>query len=42
MLSSVIEHGTTSLTFQTATQKNEEKLSSLVQFENEMASYYAL
>ena len=37
----VIEHGMTSLSFQTAVQKNETKLSS-VQFENEMASYRAL
>ena len=37
---SVIEHGmTTSLSFQTAVQKNEAKLSSFVKFENEMASY---
>ena len=35
---SVIEHGMMSLTFQTAVQKNEAKLSSFVQFENEMAS----
>ena len=39
---SVIEHGMTSLSFETAVQKNEAKLSSLVQFENEMASYHAL
>ena len=39
---SVIEHGMTSLSFQTAVQKNEAKLSSFVQFENEMASYRAL
>ena len=39
---SVIEHGITPLSFQTAIQKNEAKLSSLVQFENEMASYRAL
>ena len=32
----------TSLSFQTAIQKNEAKLSSFVQFENEMASYRAL
>ena len=32
----------TSLSFQTAVQKNEAKLSSFVQFENEMASYRAL
>ena len=37
-----IVHGMTSLSFQTAAQKNEAKLSSLVQFENEMASYRAL
>ena len=35
---SVLEHGMTSLNFQTAIQKNEVKLSSFVQFENEMAS----
>ena len=35
---SVIEHGITSLSFQTAVQKNEAKL----QFGNEMASYRAL
>ena len=39
---SVIEHGMTSLSFQPAVQKNEAKLSSFVQFENEMASYRAL
>ena len=39
---SVIEHGITSLTYQTAVQKNEAKLKSFVQFENEMASYHAL
>ena len=39
---SVIEHGMTSLSFQTAVQKNEAKLSSFVQFENEMTSYRAL
>ena len=38
MLCSVIEHGMTSMSFQTAIQKNEAKLSFLVQFENEMAS----
>ena len=38
----VIEHGMTSLSFQTAVQKNEAKLSSFVQSENEMASYCAL
>ena len=32
----------TSLSFQTAVQKNEEKLSSFVQSGNEMASYRAL
>ena len=39
---SVIEHGMTSLSFQTAVQKKEAKLSSFVEFENEMASYRAL
>ena len=39
---SVIEHIMTSLSFQTAVQKNEAKLSSFVQFENEMASYSVL
>ena len=39
---SVIEHGMTSFGFRTAVQKNEAKLSSFVQFENEMASYRAL
>ena len=39
---SVIKHGMTSLSFQTAVQKNEAKLSSFVQSENEMASYRAL
>ena len=39
---SVIEHGMTSLSFQTAVRKNEAKLSSFVQFENEMPSYRAL
>ena len=38
---SVIEHGMTSLSFQTAIMK-EGKLSSFVQFENEMVSYRAL
>ena len=42
MLCLVIEHGMTSLSFQTAVRKNEAKLSSFVQFENEMASYCAL
>ena len=42
MLCSVMENGMTSLSFQTAIQKNEAKLSSFVQFENEMASYSAL
>ena len=32
----------TSLSFQTEVQMNEAKLSSFVQFENEMASYRAL
>ena len=35
---SVIEHGMTSLSFQTAVQKWEAKLSYFVQFENEMVS----
>ena len=35
---SVIEHGMTSLSFQTAVQKNETKLSSFVQFGKEMVS----
>ena len=39
---SVIEHGMTSLSFQTSVQKNEAKMSSFVQFGNEMASYRAL
>ena len=39
---SVIEHSMTSLSFQTALQKNEAKLSSFMQFENEKASYSAL
>ena len=39
---SVIEHDMTSLSFQTAVQKHEVKLSSFVQFENKMASYRAL
>ena len=42
MFCSVIEHGMTSLSFQTAIQKNDAKLSSFVQFENEMASCHAL
>ena len=42
MLCSVIEHGITSLSFQTAKQKNEAKLNSNVQFENEMVSYRVL
>ena len=42
MLCSVIEHGMTLLSFQTALQKNKAKLSSFVQFEIEMASYRAL
>ena len=36
---SVIEHGMTSLSFQTAVQKNEAKLNSFAQIESEMASY---
>ena len=39
---SVIEHGMTSLSCETAIQKNEAKLSSFVQFENEMKSYRTL
>ena len=39
---SVTEHGMTSLSFQTAVLKNEAKLRSFMQFENEMASYRAL
>ena len=39
---SVIDYGMTSLSFQTAVQKNKAKLSSFVQFENEMTSYRAL
>ena len=35
---SVIEHAMTSLSFQTEVQKNKAKLSSFVQFENEMVS----
>ena len=42
MLCSVIKHGMTSLSFQTAILKNEMRLSPFVQFENEMASYRAL
>ena len=38
----VIEHGMTPLSFQTALQKNEAKLSSSVQFENETASHRTL
>ena len=37
-----VQHGMTSLSFQTAMQKNEEKLSSFVQFKKEIASYCAL
>ena len=33
---SVLEHGMTSLSFQISIQKNEAKLSSFVQFENEI------
>ena len=33
-----MEHGMTSLSFQTDVQKNETKLSSFVQLENEMVS----
>ena len=39
---SVIEYGMTSLSFQTAVQKNEGKLSFFKQFENGMASFRAL
>ena len=42
MLCSVTEHFMTSLSFQTAVQKNEARLSSFVQFESEIASYRAL
>ena len=38
----IIEHGMASLSFQTAVQKNEARLNSFVQFENEMTSYRAL
>ena len=37
---SVIEHGMTSVSFQTAVQKNEAKLSSFLQFGNEMPPLY--
>ena len=39
---SVIEYGRASLSSQTAIQKNDAKLSSFMQFENEVASYRAL
>ena len=39
---SVTEHSMTSLSFQTAVQKNKVKLSSFVQFGNEMVSYCTL
>ena len=39
---SVIEHVMTSLSSQTAVQKNEAKQSSFLQFENEVASFRAL
>ena len=39
---SIIEHGIRSMSFQTAVKKDKVKLSSFVQFENEMASYHAL
>ena len=42
MYCSVIEYSMTSLNFQTAVQKNEAKLNSFVQSENEVASYHAL
>ena len=41
MLRSVVEHGMTSLSFQTATEMNEVMLSSFVQFVIEMAPYCA-
>ena len=42
MLCSVIQHAMTSLSFQTAIQKNEAKLNSFVKFGNEMAYSRAL
>ena len=42
VLSLVIEHGMTSLSFHTTIKKNEAKLTSFVQFEKEMVSYHAL
>ena len=39
---SVIEHVMMTLSFQTAVEKNEAKLSSFVQCENEMVLYRAL
>ena len=42
MLCSVVECAMTILRFQTAIQKNEAKMSSFVQFGNEMALYRAL
>ena len=38
MRCSIIEHGMMSLSFQSAVQKNEAKLSSFVNYENEMTS----
>ena len=38
MLCSVMQHRMMSLSFHTAVQKNEAKLSSFVKFENEMVS----
>ena len=42
MLCSAIEHGMTSLSFQIVLQKDDEKLGSFAQFENEMVSYRAV
>ena len=42
MLYSGIEYSMTSLSFQTAIEKNEAKLSSFVQFENQMALHCTL
>ena len=42
MFCSVIEHGITSLSYQTDIQKNKAKPSSFAQFENEMESYCAV
>ena len=40
--SNIGKHGMTSLSFRTAAQKNEAKLTSFVLYENEMESYCAL